>query len=176
MLGHDFVIVAHSAIWQKRLACLSFATTAVCCSHAFAQDQSHVYIPPISEVLRPPLSDSPLELDALKASPAVALYIRTIEQKLEKVRTAWPRTELGERLYGDIQMMFVISEEGSLLDVYPLTSGQGVDQKLVEYSLRVARAAQPFPVPPPEVIQGKKSVKFASRFWLMRAGEIDFPR
>jgi TonB family protein len=133
-------------------------------------EELRLNIPPMRSSITSRPEELPVILDGKMSSFAATLYIDSVTQKVERVLSSWPKSELGERIYGSVIITFVVGGDGSLIDVYPRRiSGEG-DVRMVAVATKMVKYAAPFLPPPEAVIQGHKSIQFTRPFSFLRGG------
>jgi hypothetical protein len=95
-----------------------------------------------------------VNLSGAKSDTATMYYIKAVEEKIKKVPISWPKDQLGNRAYGEIEIMLTIGSDGALIHV--ATRG---DQTLGSTVADMAKRAAPFFPPPPAILRDETSIR-----------------
>lgn len=141
---------------------------ALICGPGSVYGQTNLYIPPMRELMRDPAVDgslpmessagtktSPANLSGATSDTATMYYIKAVEEKIRKVPVSWPKDQLGNRIYGEVEIILTIGSDGALTNV--ATRG---DQTLGSTVADMAKRAAPFFPPPPAILRGQTSIQF----------------
>lgn len=140
---------------------VALALTTIASDYVLAQEG--VTIPTGQELLGTTAADTPNVFVKPESDFTVSTYLDGVAKKIEQVMFAWPRSELGQRVYGGVDMVFIIAQDGSLVDVYPRSASRE-KTVLVETASKIVRIAAPFAPPPQALLKGHKSVQFCRYF------------
>ena len=113
--------------------------------------------------------------DAVEAKFAASLYADSVSQKVLRVMTTWPSSDDGMRLVGSVTVQITISEDGSLVEAVPRTSGEGA-AKLGSDIVQKVSAAAPFLPPPKSTLNKQGQFQFLREFtYSVRKEEVPRP-